>query len=78
MGPIPEATDASQPEGLLCNPITKMMMTTTMMMMMMMMMMFLSVFHCNEASVELNWQGKTEVLGEKKVPVPLCPSQIPH
>jgi hypothetical protein len=28
--------------------------------------------------VEWNWQGKTEVLGEKSVPVPLCPPQIPH
>jgi hypothetical protein len=28
--------------------------------------------------VEWNWQGKTEVLGEKPVPVPLCPPQIPH
>jgi hypothetical protein len=25
----------------------------------------------------LCWQGKTEV-GEKRVPVPLCPPQIPH
>jgi hypothetical protein len=24
------------------------------------------------------WQGKTEVLGEKPVPVPLSPPQIPH
>jgi hypothetical protein len=24
------------------------------------------------------WQGKTEELGEKPVPVPLCPPQIPH
>jgi hypothetical protein len=23
-------------------------------------------------------RGKTEVLGEKPVPVPLCPPQIPH
>ena len=36
------------------------------------------VFPCNVAPVELNWQGKTEVLGEKPVPVPLCPPQIPH
>ena len=36
------------------------------------------VFTCNEAPVEWNWQGKTEVLGEKPVPVPLCPPQIPH
>jgi hypothetical protein len=28
--------------------------------------------------VEWNWQGKTEVLGEKPGPVPLCPPQIPH
>jgi hypothetical protein len=24
------------------------------------------------------WQGKTEKLGEKPVPVPICPPQIPH
>jgi hypothetical protein len=35
-------------------------------------------FPGNGAPVELNWQGKTEVLGEKPVPVPLCPPQIPH
>jgi hypothetical protein len=28
--------------------------------------------------VELYWQGKTEGLGEKSVPVLLCPPQIPH
>jgi hypothetical protein len=28
--------------------------------------------------VEWNWQGKPEVLREKPVPVPLCPTQIPH
>jgi hypothetical protein len=28
--------------------------------------------------VEWKWQGKTEVLGEKHVPVPFCPPQIPH
>jgi hypothetical protein len=27
---------------------------------------------------EWNWQGKTEALGKKPVPVPLCPPQIPH
>jgi hypothetical protein len=37
-----------------------------------------SVFPCNGAAVEWNWQWKTEVLGEKRVPVPLCPPQIPH
>jgi hypothetical protein len=35
-----------------------------------------SVLPCNGAPVEWNWQGKTEVLGEKPVPVPLCPPQI--
>jgi hypothetical protein len=30
------------------------------------------------ATVEWYWQGKTEELGEKPVPVPLCPQQIPH
>jgi hypothetical protein len=28
--------------------------------------------------VEWNWQGKTEVFGEKPVPLSLCPPQIPH
>jgi hypothetical protein len=35
-------------------------------------------FPSNGAPVEWNWQGKTEVLGEKPIPVPLCPPQIPH
>jgi hypothetical protein len=35
-------------------------------------------FPSNGAPVEWKWQGKTEVLGEKFVPVPLCPPQIPH
>jgi hypothetical protein len=35
-------------------------------------------FSSNGAPVEWNWQGKTELLGEKPVPVPLCPPQIPH
>jgi hypothetical protein len=30
------------------------------------------------ATVEWYWQGKTEELWEKLVPVPLCPRQIPH
>jgi len=30
------------------------------------------------ATVEWYWQGKTEELGEKPVPVPLWPPQIPH
>ena len=36
------------------------------------------VFPCNGAPVEWNWQGKTEVLGEKPVPVTICPPQIAH
>jgi hypothetical protein len=39
---------------------------------------FFFIFASNGAPVEWNWQGKTEVLGEKPVPVPLCPPQIPH
>jgi hypothetical protein len=35
-------------------------------------------FPNNGAPMEWNWQGKTEVLGEKPVPVPLCLPQIPH
>jgi hypothetical protein len=30
------------------------------------------------ATVEWYWQGKAEELGEKPVPVSLCPPQIPH
>lgn len=30
------------------------------------------------ASVERQWLRKTEVLGEKPVPVPICPPQRPH
>jgi hypothetical protein len=36
------------------------------------------IFPSNGAKVKWNWQGKTEVLGEKPVLVPLCPPQIPH
>ena len=36
------------------------------------------VFPSNEAPMEWNWQGKTEVLGKKPVSVPLCLPQIPH
>jgi hypothetical protein len=35
-------------------------------------------FPSNGAPVERNSQGKTEVLGEKPVPVPFCPPQIPY
>jgi hypothetical protein len=63
-GPAADTTDAPQPWGLLCNPVMKII--------------SLFVFSCNGAPVEWNWQGKTEVLGEKPVPVPRCPPQIPH
>jgi hypothetical protein len=39
---------------------------------------FFFIFPCNRAPVEWNWQGKTEVLVEKPVPVPLFAPQIPH
>jgi hypothetical protein len=39
---------------------------------------FFFIFPSNKAPGEWNLQGKTEVLGEKPVPVPLCPPQIPH
>jgi hypothetical protein len=29
------------------------------------------------ATLECYWQGKTKELGDKPVPVPLCPPQIP-
>jgi hypothetical protein len=64
-GPAADATDAPQPWGLLCNPVIKMIIS-------------LFVFPCNGAQMEWKWQRKTEVLGEKPVPVPLCPIQIPH
>jgi hypothetical protein len=35
-------------------------------------------FPSNGAPVKWNCEGKTEELGEKPVPVPLCPPQIPH
>jgi hypothetical protein len=34
------------------------------------------IFPSNGAPLEWQWQGKTEVLGEKSVPVPLCPPHI--
>jgi hypothetical protein len=39
---------------------------------------FFVLFPSNGAPVEWNWQGKTKVLGEKPVAVPLCPPQIPR
>ena len=38
----------------------------------------LRLFSYNGTPVERNWQGKTEVLGEKPIPVSLCLQQIPH
>jgi hypothetical protein len=63
-GPAADATDTPQPWGLLCNPVMKMIV--------------FFIFPCNRAPVEWNWKGKTEVLGEKPVPMPLCPPQILH
>jgi hypothetical protein len=65
-GPAADATDAPQPWGVLCNPMMKMMILN------------FCPFPNNGAPVEWNWQEKTEVLGEKPVPVPLRPPQIPH
>jgi hypothetical protein len=66
-GPAADATDALQPWGLLCNPVMKVKMRI-----------IFCPFPSNGAPVEWNWQGKTEELGEKPVPVPLRPPQIPH
>jgi hypothetical protein len=45
---------------------------------MMMMIIIFCPFPSNGPPVEWNWQGKTEALEEKPVPVPLCPPQMPH
>jgi hypothetical protein len=66
-GPAADATDAQQPWGSLCNRVMKTKMII-----------IFCPFPSNGAPVEWNWQGKTEVLGEKPVPVPLCPPEIPH
>jgi hypothetical protein len=66
-GPAADATDALQPWGLFCNPMMKMKMIIV-----------FWPFRSNGAPVEWNWQGKAEELGEKPVPVPLCPPQIPR
>jgi hypothetical protein len=55
-GPAADATDAPQPGGLLCNPMRKRKMII-----------ICCPFPSNGAPVEWNWQGKTEVLGEKPV-----------
>jgi hypothetical protein len=67
-GPAAGAKDAPQPWGFLCNPVMKMTM----------MIIIFCPFPNNGAPVEWNWEGKTEVLGGKPVPVPLCPPQIAH
>jgi hypothetical protein len=64
-GPAADATGEPQPWGFLCNPV----MNT---------MIIFCPFISNGAPVERNWQGKTEVIGEKPVPAPLCPPQIPY
>jgi hypothetical protein len=38
---------------------------------------FFLIFGTVKPTVERYLQGKTEELGEKPVPVPLCPPQIP-
>jgi hypothetical protein len=53
-GPAADDTDAPQPWGLLCNPVTKII--------------SFFVFPCNGAPVTWNWQGTTEVHGEKSCP----------
>jgi hypothetical protein len=66
-GPAADATDTPQPWGLAyCATLWWRWLV------------FFFVFPCNGAPEEWNWQGKTEVLGEEPVPVPLCPPQILH
>jgi hypothetical protein len=52
-GPAADATDAQQLWGLLCNAVMEI---------------SFFVFPCHGAPVEWNWQGQTEVLGEKTGP----------
>jgi hypothetical protein len=63
-GPAADARGAPQPWGFLCNPMMK----TMMMMMIIFFVLFLVMEH----------QGKPKYSGEKPVPMPLCPPQIPH
>jgi hypothetical protein len=67
-GPAADATDAPQPWRLIVQPYEEYDEDDEV----------FSAFLFNGALVEWNWQGKTEVLGEKPVPVTLCPPQIPH
>jgi hypothetical protein len=63
-GPIADVTDAPQSWRLIVQPCDEGDEV------------FFLLFHFNGEPVEWNWQGKTEVLGEKPVPVPLSPPQI--
>jgi hypothetical protein len=66
-GPAAEATDAPHPWGLLCNPVKKMIKNF-------LFSFFLVMGHrWNEID-----RGKPKYSGEKLVPVPLYPPQIPH
>jgi hypothetical protein len=67
-GPAADATDAPQPWRLIVQPYEEDDNDDEV---------FL-LSHFNGAPVEWKWRGKTEVLGEKPVPMPLCPLQIPH
>jgi hypothetical protein len=62
-GPAADATDAPQPWRLIVQPCDEDD--------------FCLLFDITGAPLEWNWQGKTDVLEEKPVPVPLCPPQIP-
>ena len=64
MGPVTDAIDAPQPWRLNVQPCNKDEV--------------FPLFHFNRAQVEWNWQGKTEVLGENPVPLPLCPRKIAY
>ena len=60
-----DPTDAPQPSGLLCNPVMKMIS-------------FFSFFRVMEHRWNEIDRGERMYFGEKPVPLPLCPSQIPH
>ena len=65
--PAADATDAPQPKASCATLWWRWKMIS-----------FFFIFTSNGAAVKWNWQGKTEVLGEKPVPVPLCSPQIPR
>jgi hypothetical protein len=67
-GPAADATNATQPWGLLCNPVMKINWN----------MHSLFIFPSNGAPVEWNWQDRNRSVRGKPVPVPLFPPQIPH